>query len=505
MKKTHLIILDGYGLGSHDKGDTPFLANTPLLKQIFAEEKIAKLKTDGSSVGLPEFQTGGSEVGHITIGAGRPIKQLLTKINDQIETGEFFENAKLKNLFKKAKKNNRIHFLGLISDGGIHSFLPHLFGLQKMAQKYKIQEIFIHAFLDGRDVGELTAKEYLEQIEAQNIGTIASIGGRFFGMDRDTNWDREKKHYDILVHPETAEKNKPYAKLIDEFYTTSQESDYYFPPVLKTKNGQIQNKDIVINFNYRTDRMRQFSEILCDETFSNFDRPVKINPENYGIFGPYYDGAQEIFAFNEEKIKNTLGEIIALHGGTQLRISETEKFNHVTFFFSGEKKDEFQNETRILVPSPKCSSYAEKPEMAAREQTEKLLKKIKNKDFNLIVQNFANGDLVGHSGKIEATIKAVETLEECLQKIIPKMLEKNYTILITADHGNCDEMFTKNGEPNASHSKNLVPFTILSNKTEIKLNTSGTLADIAPTILEILELPIPAEMMGKSLIKKETL
>lgn len=500
MKKAYLIILDGFGLGHHDKGDAIFQAKTPYIDALFEKYPLAKLKTDGECVGLPSFQTGGSEVGHITIGSGRRVKHLLTKINDQIESGEFFKNKVLQKLMDTARSNGRIHFMGLCSDGGIHSFLPHLFGLQKMAQDNGVKNIYTHAFLDGRDVGERTAKEYLQQIEDQKIGSIASLGGRFFGMDRDTNWDRIKKAYDTLCNPETKSTAQSWSEYLDEYYATSEKSDYYVPPVLFEKEGQIQPDDVVIFFNYRTDRARQISSVLCDENFSEFERPVQISAKNYGIFGPYYDAGQQPFHFGDDTINNTLGEIISKQGNSQLRISETEKFNHVTFFFSGQRKQEFPGEERILIPSPKCTSYAEKPEMSAVEQTDAAINAIEKKDYQLVVQNFANADLVGHSGKLKAAIRASEVLNACLERLIPVLQKKGYEIFLTADHGNSDEMILSNGDINAGHTKNLVPFCWIS-PNAIGLQEKGDLGDIAPTILDVLGIEKPKEMMGQSLVK----
>lgn len=369
-----------------------------------------------------------------------------------------------------------------------------------MAQKYEIEETYIHAFLDGRDVGERTAKGYLELIENQNIGEIATVGGRFFGMDRDENWERINAHYQILCNKKVRESVKPWKKVIEEYYQKSEQSDYYLPPVLLQRRGQIKPDDVVIFFNYRTDRARQISAALVNETFEHFERKGHINPENYGTFGSYYDGALKPFSFGKESIDNTLGEVVSKGGGKQLRISETEKFNHVTFFFSGERKEEFPGESRILIPSPKCASYAEKPEMSAREQTDAALKAIAKDDYALVAQNFANSDLVGHSGELAAAIQAIEVLNECLEKLIPEIQKKGYEIIITADHGNADEMIL-DGKPSAAHSKNLVPCVVLSqNNPNMKLKESGTLSDIAPTICALMGVEQPGEMTGESLI-----
>jgi 2,3-bisphosphoglycerate-independent phosphoglycerate mutase len=508
-KKAYLIILDGYGIGKHDKGDAIYHAKTPFFDALFQKNPHLLLKTDGESVGLPSFQVGGSEVGHITIGSGRAVKHLLTKINDQIDSEEFFTNTKLIQLFEKAQKNNsRIHFTGMLSDGGIHSFQAHLYGLLKMAKQYEIENIFLHLFTDGRDVSERSIFQYFNNLDTNTTQifsenspvSLATLSGRFYAMDRDNNWDRIEKITDLMI---AGEKNPEESELdvshvVNNFYQSSSESDYYIPPALFDADGQIQEGDVVINFNYRSDRSRQISQKIVE----------KISPENYGIFGPYCDGAQEIFNFGTNKIQNTLGEVLEKNNKTQLRISETEKFNHVTFFFSGEQKAEFSGEKRILVDSPKCKSYREKPEMSAREQTQELKNFLDSctsplaegglggvPDF--IVQNYANADLVGHSGDFEAAKISAEVLDECLSEIVPFAQSKGYQVLITADHGNADEMFLENGEQNAAHSKNLVPFIAVDSSAQI-LREKGTLQDIAPTILAYLGLPIPKEMTGEN-------
>ena len=504
MKKVYLIILDGFGLAPESKGNAISLAETPYLDKLLPASEIAQLKAHGHSVGLPEFQMGGSEVGHVTIGAGRPVKHILTKINDEIESGTFFEKESLKKLFESAQKKGRIHLVGMASDGGIHSFLPHLYGLGKMAKMHDIPEVFIHSFLDGRDVPERTAKTYLKDIEDKNIGKIASVGGRFFGMDRDKNWNRTVEEYQVLLAPEKTASDKSWETIVDNFYGSQGESDYYLPPQLLIKEGQIKPDDIVICFNFRTDRMRQIMAAFCDEDFNEFERPFICNPQNFGIFGNYYENAQTVFSLSSEPIKNTIGQIISDQGGTQLRIAETDKVNHVTFFFSGERKSEFPGEQRILVDSPKVASYADAPEMSAAEHTTLALDKINAEDFNLVVHNYANGDLVGHSANIPATVKAVETLDRELQRIIPTILEKGYDLLITADHGNCEEMIMADGHtPCPTHSKNLVPFRLIKSEgAEVVLKKDGTLSDVAPTICELLGIEKPDEMSGKSLLQQ---
>lgn len=489
MNKAYLIILDGYGLGTHYKGDAVFHSDALYLHTLLEQYPHVYLKSYGNAVGLPEFQTGGSEVGHITIGAGRAVKALLTKISDSIEDGSFFENKKLISLMQKAKEKNRIHFFGMTSDGGIHSFQPHVYGLMQMAKKFGIENIFLHCMLDGRDVGERTAKEYLLQIEEQNIGKIATIGGRFYGMDRDNNGERTQKTVDTLFSENAHIVDGSWQEYLEQYYATSTESDYYVPPVRFDENSIVATDDVVIFWNYRSDRARQIATEISQHIPKN----------HFGVFGPYSETALQIFQFEEEPTQNTFGEVVSKAGGTQLRISETEKFNHVTFYFSGETKKEFAGEEHILIPSPKCKSYAEKPEMSAYAQTDALIEAMQKKDYTLIVQNYANADLVGHSGNCEATQKAIHVLSECLEKIIPIALKKGYEVFITADHGNADHMINDDGSPDASHTKAPVPFVWL-NKNATVLKTIGTLQDIAPTILSALEIKIPEEMTGEILI-----
>jgi 2,3-bisphosphoglycerate-independent phosphoglycerate mutase len=504
MKKVCLIILDGFGLGGHDAGDAIFHAKKEFLGPLFQSQKFSKLKTDGEAVGLPSFQCGGSEAGHLTIGAGRPVKQFLTIINEDIDSGNIFKNPALVPLFEKAKQRGRIHFMGMLSDGGIHSFQPHLYGLLKMAQQFGIENIFIHGFLDGRDVGERSAKKYLSEVESVGIGKLASLGGRFFAMDRDTNWDRTKVGCDALWgRDETSNdkrKSSSWRESLDQFYAVDKESDYYFPPVVLDKEGALQGDDIVVCFNYRSDRMRQLWSALCDEEFTEFDRPFRLNPKSVAVFGSYYPDAITAYELADPQVPNTLGEVISHAGLSQLRISETEKFNHVTFYFSGQRKEEFPGEDRILIPSPKCSSYAEKPEMSAREQTDALILQLEKKEYSLIVQNFANPDLVGHGGEFEPAKKAIEVVDECLSREIPALHLHGYDVLLFADHGNADEMLEPNGDQCASHTKNRIPCWLLKSDGSIgELKEKGTLADIAPTALKLLEIKKSVEMTGESL------
>lgn len=503
MKKVYLVILDGFGLAPEGKGNAISLAKTPFLDALLPSHKISQLKTHGECVGLPEFQMGGSEVGHVTIGAGRPVKHILTKINDEIEAGTFFEKENLKSLFSKAKKQGRIHFVGLASDGGIHSFLPHLYGLGKMADTYDISEVFVHAMLDGRDVPVRTAKTYLQAIEDHNVGRLASIGGRYFGMDRDKNWERTEQDYRVLTDEKIKGSAQSWEEIVDAFYEEGEKSDYYLPPELLNKNGQIQPDDVVICFNFRTDRMRQIMAAFCDEDFTNFERPFVCDPANFGVFGNYYDQANVIFSLASEPVKNSLGQIVSEAGLAQLRAAETEKFNHVTFFFSGERKEPFPGEERILVQSPRVPIYSEAPEMAAAELTTEIVAKLEQQNFNLVIHNYANGDMVGHSADIPATIKAVETLDREMKRLVPVVQEKGYDLLIIADHGNADQMLMEDGiTPCPTHSKNLVPCRLIkADGTNVNLRKSGDLGDVAPTICELLGIEKPDEMEGSSLIE----
>ena len=508
--RVFLIVLDGCALGDPaDPYNAVARAPKPFLSSVWnwdgdpktpQPSHLSLLKTDEASVGLPPKQVGGSEVGHMTLGAGRPIKHLLTEINEQMESGEFFKNPALVDLGKKAKARGRIHLMGLISDGGIHSYIGHLHGLQRWAKGLGIQEVFIHAITDGRDVGERTAAEYLSAIEAENYGEVVSVSGRYFAMDRDHNWDRTEKFYQTL----TTKKHKAlsWQECLKRFYAKGQESDYYLPPTRLSEEGVLEADDILIFFNFRTDRARQIAAAISEPEFPHFSRSVRVCAEHFGIFGPYSNQAVQPLHFSAEK-NFGFAHLLAEKNKTQLRVSETEKFNHVTFFFSLQTPQALVGEKRILVPSPKCRSYAEKPEMSAHEQTQAVLKELEQKDYDFVLQNFANPDLVGHSGDFSATRKAVSVCDECLAQLVPQLQKKGYHIIITADHGNSDQMRWQNGEPHASHTHNLVPLVLLApDRKSIKLRPAGTLADVAPTALEVLSIPKPSIMTGTSLIEK---
>lgn len=502
MKKVCLIVLDGFGIGKGDAGDAIAAADKRFLGPLLDSEPMARLKTDGEAVGLPSFQCGGSEAGHLTLGAGRPVKQFLTIINDDIESGQVMEHPQLVPLLERAKKNGRVHFVGMLSDGGIHSFQPHLDGLLRMAEKMGIPDIFVHGFLDGRDVGERSAKKYLDQLDAVGVGKLASLSGRFYSMDRDTNWERTQPACETMWGTSKSV-GTSWQNEIEKFYDEHTESDYYFPPVVLDTDGGIGEDDIVVCFNFRSDRMRQLWSALCDENFNEFPRPHRIDPKNVAVFGSYYADAIAAYQLDDPQVPDTLGEIVSRAGLPQLRISETEKFNHVTFYFSGQRKQEFEGEERILIASPKCASYAEAPEMSAAGQTDALIAKLDEKYFALIVQNFANPDLVGHSADFDAAKNAINVVDECLAREIPALHAQGYDVLVCADHGNADEMLEPDGSPSASHTKNLVPCWVLrADGSRPDLRDHGTLADVTPTLLDLLEMPLAEEMTGTSLLKK---
>jgi 2,3-bisphosphoglycerate-independent phosphoglycerate mutase len=500
MKKVLLMILDGYGEGPAGKGNAAKLADTPFLDELRKKYPTTLLKSDSKAVGLPKGTQGGSEVGHFTMGAGRMVWQSLEEINRSIKNGGLFKMPALKKAVSNAKKNDsKLHIMGMISDEGVHSDINHLFALLKFAKSQGLKKVYIHAITDGRDVPERSVKKYIRMIQKQGFGKIATIVGRYYSMDRDTNWNRTQKAYDLYTLGKgVAEKNA--IKAIDNAYKRGIETDYYLDPILLDKEGLIEKKDSVIFFNYRTDRARQITKAFVKKTFKDFKPKKRVNPY-FVCFGPYSKKAPVLFP--TPIVKKNLGEIISNKNLKQLRIAETEKYAHVTYFFNSQLKDPFKKEKRILIPSPKCPSYADKPEMSAKKITKALLPELK-KDYSLIVLNFANCDLVGHSGELKPAIKAVETVDKCAGKVIAKALKQGYDIILTADHGNIEKMLYKNGDPCPSHTLNPVICIYISNnpvgKSLRKGKTLG-LRDIAPTILDILGVNKPKVMTGESLLK----
>lgn len=498
-KPVILTILDGYGLRDNPHGNAVRLANNKVFNMLWDKYPHTTLEASGEKVGLPKGQMGNSEVGHMNIGAGRIVYQPLELINKSIADKDFFENEKLLNVLSHTQQNNsKLHIMGLISDGGVHSHINHLMALLDLCKQKNIEKLYLHLFTDGRDVLPQSAYEYIKQVEDKlkelGIGQIATIGGRYYAMDRDNNYDRLKKGYDAIVHAKGVESSS-----IKDYIATSYEQgiiDEFFEPAVFAKEGNIEDNDGVIVFNYRKDRLR---EILTAITNPNFNEMEVVRFKNLPVVTmmPVVDSVIAEYAFDDPKLTNILGEYVESLGKSQLRIAETEKYAHVTFFFDGGKEVDYKNEKKILIPSPKVATYDLKPEMSAYKVTDELLNELGN--YDLVILNFANGDMVGHTGVLEAAIKAVESVDECLGKIYDKVEELGGIMVVTADHGNCEEMLDENNNILTAHTTNPVPFIVT--KENISL-IPGKLGDIAPTILELMQLEKPVEMTGVSLIKK---
>ena len=513
-KRVILIIRDGWGYNKSVEGNAVKLANIPNNDFYEKNYPMTLIKASGKAVGLPEGTQGGSEPGHLTIGAGRIVYQPLDKINISIRNKKFFRNKALLDAIKNCKKHgSNLHLMGLFSDQGVHGTVKHLYPLLKLAKKKGLKNVYVHCFLDGRDVPERSAKKYIQEFLKESkkigIGRIASIVGRYYSMDRDSNYNRTKKAYDLLVYGKGFKEKNP-IKAIKGAYKRGDKTDYYVKPIILTdENGKplttINNKDSVVFWNYRSDRSRQITSALVTKNFKFF-KTEKLNV--YFVCMSQYDKRLKLpVAFPQSKVKNNLGKVLAKKGLKQLRIAETEKYAHVTFFFNSQIEKPNKNEDRILIPSPKVPAYDEKPEMSAYGITEKVLVEIKKGKYDFIVINFANGDLVGHSANLKAGIQACEVVDECVGRIVNLSLKYDYTNIITADHGNIEVMFYPNGEPCPAHGTNPVPLLIISNdknlkKSKIKLGKNCGLKDIAPTILYIMGIKKPNEMTGKSLIKK---
>jgi 2,3-bisphosphoglycerate-independent phosphoglycerate mutase len=507
-KKALLIILDGYGEGKNYFGNAITNAKDHFVDELRKIYPNTLLKTDSEAVGLPPCTMGGSEVGHFTIGAGRVVFQMLELINRSISSGDFFEKPEFLTGIENVKKHNsKLHLIGMLSNAGVHSHQNHLFSLLELAKKHQIpkEKVFIHIFTDGRDVPEKSAQKFLTQLENKiqeiGIGQIATICGRFFAMDRDTNFDRTQKSYDLMCFGKGYKATNA-LEAIKQAYERGEKTDYYIEPTLINDQGLIETQDTVINFNYRSDRSAQITDAFTDKNFIHFETPIK---PHYICLGPY--GKFAPIVFNPPKVSNNLGEIIAKNDFNQLRIAETEKYPHVTFFFNSQVKEAYKNEKRILVPSPKVPSYAEQPQMSAHEITKAFLDEIDKKDdYKLVVINFANPDLVGHSGDLHATEEAVDTVHECLAEIIKKAQAKNFTTIITADHGNAEYMiYEETLEPCPAHTLNKVIFMIVDDEfknAQLRQEETG-LQDIAPTILDILDIEKPSEMTGESLLENK--
>lgn len=505
-KPVALIILDGFALRDEVKGNAVAQANKPNFDRYWNVYPHTTLTASGEAVGLPDGQMGNSEVGHLNIGAGRIVYQSLTRINKSIREGDFFRNEAFLQAVEHVKKHgSKLHLMGLLSDGGVHSHYEHLFALLKLAKANGVEDVYVHGFLDGRDVGPTTAIEYVEetekQMEAIGVGKFATIHGRYYAMDRDKRWDRVELSYKALVDGigQTAATAK---EGISSSYTREVVDEFVVPFVI-TKEGQptapVDTNDAVIFFNFRPDRAIQLSKIFTNPTFDGFTLSEK-HPENvlFVSFTHYSDEVNAVVAYENDNLVNTVGEVIAANGLRQLRIAETEKYPHVTFFMSGGREEKFAGEERILIASPKVATYDLQPEMSAYEVTDALLEAIEAERFDAILLNFANPDMVGHSGMLEPTIKAIEAVDECLGKIVDAILAKGGAAIITADHGNSDEVITLDDLPMTAHTTNPVP--VIVTQRDAVLEQDGILADLAPTMLALLEVEQPAEMTGKSLI-----
>ena len=501
MKKVLLCIMDGVGIRKSPVGNAFKNANTRTIDKLLNQYPNMLLQASGEYVGLPDGQMGNSEVGHSTIGSGRIIYQSLEKINKSIKDKTFFENQELINGINHAKINNsKLHLIGLLSDGGIHSHIDHLFALLDLCQKEEFKNVYIHIITDGRDTAPDSGITYIkmlqEKLDELKFGKIATICGRYYMMDRDNRFERVKLAYDMLIegkgdkynYPHQAWKNNQARGITDEFMNPSIVNTY----------GLIENNDSIITFNFRPDRLRELYASITNKNFTCFDRKMLDNIKLVTMMPV----AEEVIctnAFQKENIDNVLGKVISDNNLSQLRIAETEKYAHVTYFFDGGKELKLNNCKRILIPSPKVDTYDQKPEMSAYEITDTLLKEIKNK-YDLIILNFANGDMVGHTGIYEKGIIAVETIDSCLDKIIKNINLEEYTVIITADHGNCEQMINDDNSINTAHTTNLVPFIILDKNIKLKENYIGSLSDIAPTILKIMNIDIPKDMSGDVLI-----
>ena len=506
MKKPlALIILDGFGYNPSDYGNAIRAAKTPNLDKLFATCPHTLIGASGMDVGLPDGQMGNSEVGHTNIGAGRVVYQELTRITKSISDGDFFQNEALCGAVENCKKNGTaLHLMGLLSDGGVHSHNKHLYGLLELAKRAGLEKVYVHCFMDGRDVPPTSGKEYIEELLAKTkeigVGKIASIMGRYYAMDRDNRWERVEKAYAAMVYGEGETAECPVCAMEKSY--AADVTDEFVVPVVCDKEGQIHANDSVIFFNFRPDRAREITRTLVDPDFNEFVRKNGFFPL-YFVCMTQYDAKMPNVqvAFKPQSLANTFGQYISDKGLTQLRIAETEKYAHVTFFFNGGVEAPCQNEDRALIASPKVATYDLKPEMSAYEVTDELLARLDSGKYDVIILNFANCDMVGHTGVFDSAVAAVEAVDTCLGKVVDKILSMGGRALITADHGNADQMYEPDGSPFTAHTTNPVPLLLVGEKDHT-LKEGGRLADLAPTMLEMLGLPKPVEMDGKSLLAK---
>ena len=503
-KKVILMILDGWGITQDPKVSAIYNAKTPYINSLYDKFPHAELRTDGEHVGLPEGQMGNSEVGHMNLGAGRIVYQNLARINKAVKENTLSEEKELINAFKYAKENNKnIHFLGLVSNGGIHSHINHLKGLLDAAHDHQLKNVFLHAFTDGRDCDPKSGKFFINDIQEhmqKTTGELATITGRYYAMDRDNRWERVQLAHNALVKGEGVFSKNAEESIISS-YNDNITDEFIKPIIMVDENNQpkttIKEDDVVIFFNFRTDRGRQLTAALNQQDFPEFN--MKKIPLYYVTMTNYDKTFKNInVVYNNDNIKNTLGEVLEKADKKQIRIAETEKYPHVTFFFSGGREAEFNGEKRLLCPSPKVATYDLKPEMSAYEIRDAINPELEKGDVDFVCLNFANGDMVGHTGVFEAAVKACEAVDKCVESVIETALKNNYTTILIADHGNCETMINPDGSPHTAHTTNPVPFILIDK--EIKSIKNGILGDIAPTILDLMNVEQPVEMTQKSLI-----
>ena len=496
---TVLVIMDGFGMGNPGAGNAVFLANTPVLDRLFAENAHTTLSASGLDVGLPDGQMGNSEVGHTNIGGGRVVFQDLPRISRAIDSGEFFKNpAYNKAMDDCLQKGSSLHLYGLLSDGGVHSTVEHLWALLKMAKDKGLEKVYIHAFLDGRDVSPTSGKDFVAQCVEKcaeiGVGKIATVMGRYYAMDRDKRWERLQMAYDAMVYGEGVQNSDPVDAVARSYENGV--TDEFVEPVVCDSQGTISNNDSIIFFNYRPERAREITRAIVDPEFDGF--PREFFPTTY-VCNTEYDASMPnvLVAWPRIAVKNGLGEYLSSLGMTQLRIAETEKYAHVTFFFNGGVETQYPGEDRVLVASPKVATYDLQPEMSACEVCDKCVERVRSGAYDVVILNFANCDMVGHTGVLEAAVKAVETVDACVGRVVDAALEMGGIAMITADHGNAEQMVQPDGSPMTAHTTNRVPFILCGAGTELR---EGRLADIAPTILDVMGLACPPEMDGKTLI-----
>jgi 2,3-bisphosphoglycerate-independent phosphoglycerate mutase len=509
MKKVILVIMDGWGLGKIPGSDAIQHANVPFVSSLYAKYPNTTLTTCGEAVGLPEGQMGNSEVGHLNLGAGRIVYQELQRINVAVREGEFQTNLQLLNAIHYARNNKKpLHLLGLVSDGGVHSHINHLKALCNVCKNEGLTEVYIHAFTDGRDTDPKSGLRFITELQQHlntSVGKIASVSGRYYAMDRDKRWDRVKLAYDTLVNGE-GQKSTDAVAAIEQSYTLGMTDEFILPTLIVDEAQQplatIKEGDAAICFNFRTDRCREITQVLTQTDMPDFCmHPLSLHYTTMTEYDKTYENVHVVF--ETDNLNNTIGEVLAAHGKTQIRMAETEKYPHVTFFFSGGRELVFEGERRIMASSPKVATYDLQPEMSAFELTNEIIPEIENESADFICINYANADMVGHTGVWSAVIKAVETVDRCVERLITSALHHNYTIFLTADHGNADYLINEDGTPNTAHTLNPVPLFVID-KNWSGMVKPGKLADIAPSVLTIMGVPVPAEMTGEVLISELT-